>query len=96
MTKDEWHTVSIHHRPALKVGDVKFYECPVTAITPKTWEILSIVNECTDSEGNILNLPFAGSLTDQPQWFRKAVKMVKEERSKRQRDRLDNGKKNKV
>lgn len=59
---------------------MKLFECPLSAITHNTWSIISLVNETTDTDGNILHLPFEGALTDQPQWYRDAVKIVKSER----------------
>ena len=66
---------------AARVFDLRFYECPASCITRKTWGIARLVNECLDAEGNLIQLPFPGSLTEQPTWFRQAVQLVKYERA---------------
>jgi hypothetical protein len=90
--KDDWRSISTAHRAVLKLGDLKFFECPVSAITRKTWDILALVNETTDGDGNILHLPFEGTIIEQPDWYRQAVKLSKKERADNQRERLKRGK----
>lgn len=80
LMKDDWHLISPSRRHVLKIRDLKFYQCPVSVITATTWDVISLVNETTDGEGNILHLPFAGSYLDQPHWYREAVKLTKQER----------------
>lgn len=74
--KKLWNiTAKIPH--VVKVLDVKFHACPVSSITGKTWQILKLVNETTDENGNILHLPYEGAYLDQPQWYRDAVSISK-------------------
>jgi len=78
----EWRRVtSLHGKPAAKIDDLKFFECPGSAITRSTWQILALVNETTDREGNILHLPYPGTILDQPPWYREAVRIVASERN---------------
>ena len=75
--------------PAQKIGEVKFYQCPQSVITDRTWEILKIVNRTTDGECNI-TMPFRGSsYEDQPAWYFQAVDIVRHARATHQR--LKNG-----
>jgi hypothetical protein len=90
--KEDWKSVSVKLRSVLKVGDLKFFECPMSVISKQTWAVLGIVNETTDGDCNILHMPFVGTIFDQPQWYRTAVKLVKSERSNNQRERLKRGK----
>lgn len=73
----------------LKIADLKYFECPLSVITPRTWQILRLVNETTDSDTNILHLPFQGTILDQPPWYRAAVQIVREERSRHNREELE-------
>lgn len=76
-------------KPVLKVADTKFMACPVSSITTRTWEIIALVNQTTDAEGNILHLPFPGSYLQQPQWYREAVQIVRGERARHQREQME-------
>lgn len=67
----------------LKIADSKFLECPLSAIPPAAWDLLGLVTDATDREGNILHLPCPGALLDQPPWFRQAVRIVRAERGSR-------------
>ena len=64
-----------------KIVDTKFYVCPVGLITQKTWRIVQLVNDTTDADCHILQLPFPGSFMDQPEWYKEAVRIVRRERS---------------
>jgi hypothetical protein len=75
------------------VFDIRFYECPVSCITKRTWSIIKLVNECLDAEGNLIQLPFPGCLTQQPKWFRQAVQVVKTERAEYRARELEKKKK---
>jgi hypothetical protein len=79
---DEWRAVPVaYHRMQLqKFGDLKLFECPTSFITSRTWQIIALVNESTNSEGDILHLPFPGTLLEQPIWYREARRMVQAER----------------
>jgi hypothetical protein len=82
--RSEFKTAS-SQGPSLKFNEVIFKQCPVSAITPKTWEILRIVNTTTDGECNII-LPYRGSsYKDQPKWYLQAVEIVRNARAKNQR-----------
>lgn len=74
LTKDIKHVA--------KILDLKFFECPVSVITKKTWDIIKLVNETTDENGKIIHLPFNGSYLDQPPWYREAVIIVRTVRNK--------------
>lgn len=81
-------TVPTDVKPVLKINECKFYACPFTCITGKTWDILSLVNEITD-EGGIRLLPFPGCLTEQPSWIREAVKIVLSARAEHMQERAE-------
>jgi hypothetical protein len=75
LEKLEWQTASRDIR-AIKIGEVKFYRCPISTITRKTWEILKVINATTDVDGNII-IPYVGqSYTDQPEWYKQALNIV--------------------
>jgi hypothetical protein len=85
LLKHEWETASGTISPALKIGEVKIYECPVSLITDKTWKILGIINATTDADCNIV-LPYkGGSYLEQPEWYKQAVKIVRQARATNQR-----------
>jgi hypothetical protein len=81
---DEWNLTvpaGYHDHEVLKIDDLKFFVCPISFIASKSWEILELVNETTDPEtGRIEHLPYAGALTEQPGWYREAVKIKRTER----------------
>jgi hypothetical protein len=77
----EWNKWPESLKPSEKWGDLKFWECPRSAITTRTWEILALVNETVNSDGDVLHLPFEGQWLKQPQWYRQAVSIVKRERA---------------
>jgi len=80
--KDEWQSVSSKLQHVLKIDDLKYFSCPVGSITPRTWQIMRLVNESTSSEHcDIIHLPFPGTLLEQPVWFRQAVQIIKHERA---------------
>jgi hypothetical protein len=65
----------------LKIDDLKFFACPLSFISSKSWQMLELVNETTDLEtGRILHLPYPGTITQQPEWYREAVKIKRNER----------------
>jgi len=73
--------VSYHDHGVLKIDDLKFFECPQSAVKPRSWHLLSLVTETTDADGNILHLPYPGTILDQPGRYREAVRIVKSERN---------------
>jgi hypothetical protein len=79
---DEWRSVPTDTPHVEKIADLKFLACPVSVITGETWELLRLVNICTNREGDILHLPepeFA--IVDQSPRFLKAVELVRGERN---------------
>lgn len=87
--RENWRQVSATLRNVLKIDDLKFFECPQSAITQKTWRILSLVHETTNNDGDILHMPFEGGILDQPPWYREAVRMVKRERAAHQKRKIE-------
>lgn len=81
---DEWNRLvptSYHDHEVLKIDDLKFFVCPLSFITPRSWEMLGLVNETTSGETcEILHLPFPGSYLEQPEWYREAVRIKRGER----------------
>jgi hypothetical protein len=71
---------------------LKFLACPLSTITTQTWDVLNLVNDCTDGDGNLLNLPFAGSVLEQPEWFREAVRIVRSERAEWRKQQMEDAK----
>lgn len=78
--KSEWLKWPENLKHVDKWGDLKFFECPRSAITNRTWELIGLVNETTNLEGEVLHLPFDGTWLDQPEFYRTAVQIVKRER----------------
>jgi len=74
----------------LKIADVKYYECPVSAIKPKTWELMRIVNETALGE-NMEHLypPESGTVLGQPPWWRDAVRIVRNGRAEHRAREMD-------
>jgi hypothetical protein len=85
----EFLSVSAQIKAALKMGDIKLLACPISTITTQTWEILALVNDCTNADGDLLHLPFEGALLDQPPWFRDAVRIVRNERAEHRRKQME-------
>jgi len=86
---DEWLEWPSKIRPVEKWGDIKLYECPLTCITPRTWEILRLVNETTNIDGDVQHMPFPGAWLEQPRWYRQAVSIVKRERAEHKRREME-------
>lgn len=88
--RDEWRWVSASLPFVLKIADVKFYECPISAIKPRTWETMRLVNETALGENmEQLYFPEPGTITDQPPWWREAVKIVRQERAEHRARELE-------
>lgn len=79
--KVDWQEWPASLKPVQKWSSLKFYECPRSAVTNRTWDILGLVNETTNCDGEVLHLPFPGAWLEQPQWYRQAVQVVKSERA---------------
>jgi len=59
------------------LGGIRFYECPLTAITAETYEILRVVF-LLESSGQLF---FDGGWADQPSWLVEAYEIYKIESS---------------
>lgn len=68
-------------RHVRKIATTKFMACPISSIDALSWDLLSLVSDCTDREGNITQRPYPGALLQQPPWFRQAVHIVRAERN---------------
>ncbi|MFQ5479787.1 MAG: hypothetical protein ACE5DW_00730 [Thermodesulfobacteriota bacterium] len=55
------------------LGEIRFYECPLTAITAETFELIRIVY-LLESSGRLF---FDGGWADQPHWLVEAYEMYK-------------------
>lgn len=68
-----------------KIEETKFLECPLSAITADTWDLISLVNETTTAEGNYLNIShlpdLAARVAEIEPKYRAAVRIVKAERN---------------
>lgn len=85
--REEWkQTANTQH--VEKVLDTKFYACPNSIITGKTWQILKLVNETVDADCNILHLPYEGAYLDQPPWYREAVIIVRANRYRYNKEKV--------
>ena len=73
---------TLKHSYKTRTGAVKFFECPVSAIKQRTWNLMRLVNETTSSEHcDILHLVAPGTILDQPLWFTESVQIVRSERA---------------
>jgi len=65
-----------------KIDSLKFLACPVSTITAETWDLIRLVNLCTNKDGDIHHLPEPEfSITDQSPRFLKAREIVISERN---------------
>ena len=65
-----------------KIDNLKFLACPVSTITAETWDLIRLVNLCTDKDGDIHHLPEPEfSIVDQSPRFLKAHEIVVRERN---------------
>lgn len=85
----EWGLVPASLKPVLKIHRSKFFVCPMSVITPATWEMLRLTNACLTAEGDIACLPVAGGWLDQPRWFHQAVEIVRSERNRHRKEQFD-------
>ena len=91
---DEWRLYPLERKPVLKLGRSKFFACPVSTVTPHTWEMLRLGNACLSGENDAITiLPFAGGYLDQPSWFREAMEIIRTERGKWRQDQREKLKK---
>lgn len=92
--KDEIMQVPASLKPALKLGDIKFYHCPMSCITPFSWQLLELVNETIDGDGNFVNIGHLPSLAEEiqtigEQKYREAVKIARSERARHRKEEFD-------
>lgn len=87
--KDEWKEWPASLRHVEKWGDLKLFACPLSTITAQTWQVLRIVNQTTDADGCIRQLPYPGAYLDQPLWYRQAVEIVTKERAEHRKDEME-------
>lgn len=81
---------TLKHSYKAKTGGVKFFECPVSAIKQRTWNLMRLVNETTSSEHcDIIHLVAPGTILDQPLWFTEAVQIVRSERAEHRRREME-------
>jgi hypothetical protein len=81
---DEWNELdSDLPSPVLKIDDLKVFECPISLVTPWSWQMLRMVNLTTNAAGDILREPYPerGGIRMQPPWYHEAVDMVRSERN---------------
>lgn len=62
-------------RKVVSLGDIRLYECPLSYITPETWELVSLVYLVNDSK----RLLYQGEWGNQPYWLVEATKIYKAE-----------------
>jgi len=70
----------------MSLSDLRLYECPLTYITPETWEVIRMVYLMEDSK----QLLFDGGWSEQPYWLIEAVQMYKAELARQMKNK-DNG-----
>lgn len=90
----EWLQVPASIKPVLKSGDIKFYRCPLSVITPRSWQLIALVNDCITADGDIIRLPADFGDPLPIPLFREIVKMVRAERAswrREQQERRTNG-----
>lgn len=76
-------------RPVLKLGDIKFYRCPLGSITPASWQLLHLVQETTNADGDIIQLPYPGALLDQTPRYREAVRIMRAEKARHRQEQME-------
>jgi len=65
-----------------KIADLKFLSCPISVITGETWDLIRLVNLCTNKDGDILHFPEPDfAIQEQSPKFLKAVEIVRAERN---------------
>lgn len=84
---------------ALKLEDLKYYQCPVSVITSYSWELLRLVNDTVNNDGDLLPLcpghPAIDEIAQRPRAWQEAVRIVKSERAahrQREMEKTRNGK----
>jgi len=81
---EEWDQVAAgyHEHEVKKIEDLKFFACPITAITGNTWELLRQINLCCNSAGEVVHLAEPEfSILDQSPRFLEAVNIIRGERN---------------
>jgi hypothetical protein len=83
----EWSGRPRSLKHVLKGIGVKLYECPTTAITKETWDIIKIVNATTDENGFPTNINLE-SYQRLPTWYKQATEITQQMRSDHRRAQL--------
>jgi len=68
-------------RKVISLGDIRLYECPITYITPDTWELVRLAYMVEDSK----RLLYQGEWGAQPHWLVEAVEIYKAETARQMR-----------
>jgi len=82
------HTHELGKNQVKKAGPVIFYECPLSYITAKTWQLLQVVNDTTDGDCNIMIAYTDGPYLTQPDWYKEAVRIVRGARAEYRAEKL--------
>lgn len=72
----------------VKLGDMFIYECPTSAIDNGIKDLINVVNISTNKDGDIIHLPYKGTILDQPKRFLDAVQITRNERLQYQIDKM--------
>lgn len=72
-----------------KWGGIKLFECPLSCITPQTWEIIKAVNNTTNEDGYPVRSFRSMGWDDEPMWYKQAVEVVQRERAAHRKKQLD-------
>ncbi|MDP2688468.1 MAG: hypothetical protein Q8P48_00005 [Deltaproteobacteria bacterium] len=68
-------------RKVISLGDIRLYECPISYITPDTWELVRLAYMVEDSK----RLLYQGEWGAQPHWLVEAVEIYKAETARQMR-----------
>jgi hypothetical protein len=81
----EWDRVPVSYfdHEVKKLDDLIFFACPLSTITPESWELIRMVNLYTNAAGEVgPHLPEPHlPLHDQSPKFLEAVRLVRQERN---------------
>lgn len=87
---EDWKLYPPEKKPVAKLDRTKFFACPVSTITPHTWEMIRLGNACLTGEDDaITTLPFSGGYLEQPPWFREAMEIIRGERGRYRKEQLE-------
>lgn len=90
---EEWQQVPGSLRHVLKLGDIKYFQCPVSLITPYSTSLLQLVTDTINADGDLLPLcdghPALLEIAQRPNAWREAVRIVKIERAEHRKQELE-------